>query len=87
MTAEVVSLHGARVGNERREQFMAQVAASFDDFAEVYGEEPEALMFALCGIRQNVATGWLVTGESEGAGSALMAYAAAALRSEVFKGD
>lgn len=87
MSAEVVSLHGAKVGNDRREQFLAQVATRFDLFVEAYGEEPEALIFALCGIRQNVATGWIVTGDSEGAGSAMMAYAAAALRSEVFKGD
>lgn len=83
MTGEVVSLKGDRVESDRRRQFMEQIAASFDLYTETYETEPEAFIFTLSAIRGTSQVGWLMMGEAEGAGTTMLALAAAHLNGEV----
>lgn len=82
MTDNVVSIHGAEISNARREAFMRAVAASFDIYVEARGEEPEALVYVLCGVKQPSQIGWDVHGESRAGVTSVLSLAATHCLSE-----
>lgn len=75
MDANVVSLRGEPVESDRRAEFLRRVGESFDDYARRNGQEPEAVVYALCGLKQPVSASWIVTGESEGGARSVLALA------------
>lgn len=73
--AEIHALHGSPIESDRRREFMDLVAASFDAYVHLYGQEPDGICFAMGGIRQSIAVNHLVQGDSRGAGGAFKAAA------------
>jgi hypothetical protein len=83
-SANVVSLHGQPVENDRRRQFAESATASFDAYVESFGVEPEAMVWVFGGLKQSARSGWLVTGDSEGGPTTMVALAAAVLTTNMF---
>lgn len=75
----VVPLFGQPVTNDRRAAFMAAAEASFDKYVEDCGTEPDAMVWVYGGIKQTARTGWLVSGDSEGGPTSMLALASAVL--------
>ncbi len=80
--ASVVSIRGADIASARRAQVLNHVASSYDNYVAKFGVEPDAHFMVLCGIRQDTSASWLVSGESEGGSSALLALSGAALMAD-----
>lgn len=78
----VVSLKGAEIANERRDEFVARMAVAFDAYVKAEGYEPDAAVMILCGVRQTARTAYLIQGESQGCGSTILAFAHASLLNE-----
>lgn len=74
--SSVVSLSGGEIVNERREAFMRSVAASYGLYLRSYGQEPEAIVYVLCGMAQPSQIAWDIRGASEVAVSSVLSLAA-----------
>lgn len=82
MTADVVSLRGGEVENERRAAFVQAVAASFDLYVERNGQEPDAVVYVLCGIKQPPQIAWDIRGDSMGGPTSILSIAAVHCQAE-----
>lgn len=71
------------LGSIRRADFLQTIAESFDLYVERNGYEPDALAYVLTGIKQRSRVGWMMGGESEGAGTAVLSIAQAHLTAEI----
>jgi hypothetical protein len=76
VTDNGVSLKGGAVENERRTAFMRAVASSYDLYLEAVGEEPDAIVYVLCGIRQQSRIAWDIHGDSAGGPTSILSLAA-----------
>ncbi len=76
MTADVISLKGGEIKNERRALFVQAVAATFDFYVERHGYEPDALVYVICGLKQPSIVAWDIRGESKGGGGSILSQAA-----------
>lgn len=75
------------VRSDRKAEFVRQLSQSFDLFIERTGEEPEAVVFVLTGIKQGTQCGYLVLGESQGNATGVLAKAMAIVTHEAIHGD
>lgn len=82
-TATVTSIRGAAVTNERRAHFLTHLAASFDAYVADIGEEPDALVIVMGGLKQTARPTWTVCGDSEGGPTTMLALAHVSLLKEV----
>lgn len=71
----VVSLNGAQIKSDRRASFIQTVAMSYDRYIKAYGEQPDAIVLILGGIKQTSQIGWDVEGESQQGMTSLLALA------------
>lgn len=76
MSENVVSLKGGPIENERREAFLQAVAASFDLYVESHAQEPDAIVYVLCGVKQPSRIAWDIRGESAGGPTSILSIAA-----------
>lgn len=76
MSENVVSLKGGAIENERRAAFMQAVVASFDLYVATYGQEPEAVVYVLCGLTQPSQIAWDIRGDSMGGPTSILSLAA-----------
>jgi hypothetical protein len=81
VSADVVALK-PRSDGEAREAFLATVGASFDQYVENHGFEPEALVTVWCGLKLPSQSHWLIRGASEGGGASILALAQATIARE-----
>lgn len=88
MSAEnVVSIGATRIESDRKALFLTQLSASYDNYADRHGVEPEAAMFVLGGVSRPQWLSWTVTGASEGMADAFMARALIIIHRELQKYD
>lgn len=87
MSASVVGLRGEPIQSNRREQFLAQVAESFDLYVKDYGEEPECLVYVMGGITQTCRAAWFTSGISEAGAMTMKAASMAVLMKELTNPD
>lgn len=76
MTATVVSIKGGEIENERRATFLQAVAASFDRYVSENGQEPDALVYVMCGLKQPSQIAWDIRGDSMGGPVSVLSLAA-----------
>lgn len=76
MTDTVISLRGGAFENERRAAFLQAVATSYDLYVTDHGEEPDALVYVLCGLKQPSRIAWEIQGPSMGGASSILSLAA-----------
>lgn len=86
--AEIVPLRaGGQIHNDRKANFINNIGASFDSFTRKYGEQPDAMVIVLGGLRQAAETFWIVRGESEGGATTMLAFAQASIQRQLLNGD
>jgi hypothetical protein len=74
---------GAPIVNDRRANFLRHTAASFDSYRLKYGDDPDAMVMVLGGLKQTAEAFWIVRGDSEGGGTTMLAFAQSALQREI----
>ena len=77
-------LNGGTLDSERRQEFLNNIAASFDLYVQRTGCEPDALVVVMGGVKQSVRSSWLFKGETEGAGTSMLALAHAVIGKEIY---
>lgn len=86
MGADVVTLRGGPIENERRAAFLQPVAASFDHYVEANGQEPDAVVYVMCGIKQSSQIAWDIHGDSAGGPTSILSLAAVHCMAEAQSG-
>lgn len=76
MTSTVVSLRGGAIENERRQAFLRAVAASYDLYVEAHDQEPDAIVYVLCGLTQPSRIAWDIRGGSVAGPTSILSLAA-----------
>lgn len=74
--SNVVSLKGGEVENERREAFMRAIATSYDLYVTDNGQDPDAVVYILCGLKQPSVIAWDIQGASMDGASSILSLAA-----------
>lgn len=83
----VVAFPGAITDSDRKAFFLSEFAASFDKYVSDYGEEPDAFVAVMGGVRQNCRVFWSTQGETEGAPLAFIALSGAVVQKELVNPD
>jgi hypothetical protein len=82
--AEIIPLRpGASIENVQRDNFTAHVAASFNSYSAKYGEEPDAMVLVLGGLKQSGEAFWIIRGDSQGGATSMLAFAQATIQREI----
>lgn len=79
----VIAIRGAEVRSDRKAHFVNHVGACFDAYVSDYGQQPDAIVLVLGGVKQNARCSWTVQGESEGAATSMLALATGVMTREV----
>lgn len=86
--AEVIPLRrGAQVHSDRKANFINHAGQVFDSYALRYGEQPDAMVMVLGGLRQAAETFWIVRGDSEGGATTMLALAQASIQRQLIEND
>lgn len=83
----VVALPGVVTASDRKAFLLNEFAASFDKYVADYGEEPEAFIAIMGGVKQPCRCSWTTQGDSEGMSLAVLAIGAAVLTKELVNPD
>lgn len=83
----VTAFPGALIGSDRKAMFLNDFAASFDRYVKDFGEEPEAFVATMGGIRQKVRVSYTTQGETEGCAGSMLALAQAVITKEILSPD
>lgn len=78
----VIAMRGTAVRNDRKTNFVNHAGSCFDSYVAATGQEPDALVVVLGGVKQTARCSWTVQGDSEGGAATMLAFAAAALNRE-----
>jgi hypothetical protein len=81
--AEIVPLGAAPIDTDRRREFIEALAAAYDNYTDLMGEEPDAMVLLMGGAAQSFRVTHLMQGDTRGRASAFMALAAIALQRSV----
>lgn len=81
--ARILPFRGAAVHNDRKANFVNHAGSCFDSYVAKTGQEPDALVVVLGGLKQDAIPSWTVQGDSEGGATTMLALAAAALGREI----
>lgn len=82
--ANVIGLRGSLpLRCDRKDQFVQNLSQSFDSYVRKYGEEPDAVVSVLGGLKQTAEAYWCVRSDSEGGGTTMLAVAQATLTREI----
>lgn len=82
--AEVVPLRpGTAVRSDRKADFLAHIARSFDSYAGRRGEQPDSIVVVMGGLKQTADVFWTIRGESQGGGTSVLCLAQAAITREI----
>lgn len=85
--SNIVSLHGGRIETDRRAMFLNDVAGAYDAFVEQIGQEPDAIVLGIGGVKQGMHTHWTIEGESGQAVHPTVSYAVMALTRALLRDD
>jgi hypothetical protein len=81
----VVAIGKAAIVRDRRQSFIDAIAQSFERYVADHGEEPDAIVYALAGVKQPSRTGWVIDGNSKDGATSLLCLAAAHLSREAMQ--
>lgn len=82
MSGNVVPIGKADIYSSRREALIQAVATSFEKYVADTGQEPDAIVYFLGGVKQSSLVAWEMAGESEGAATSCLSLAVVHLMSE-----
>jgi hypothetical protein len=74
---------GSQINNDRRANFVNHVAASFDSYRIAHGQDPDALVMVLGGLKQTGEAYWIIRGDSEGGCTTMLSFAQATIQREI----
>lgn len=83
VATNVTPIRGGQVTSDRKAEFIRNVASGYDAYVEAHGEEPDALVHVLCGLKQTARCGWMIQGASQGGSTTILAFAHAMLMREI----
>lgn len=79
----VTAFPGAQISSDRRAHFLNYVAGAFDAYVKLHGEEPDAIVSVMGGLKQDARCSWTIGGASEGGATTMLAFAQAVLTREL----
>ncbi len=81
------ALNSVNLTSDRRSEFLNNIAASFDLYVQMTGEEPDALVAVMGGIKQSSRSSWLCKGETEGATTSMLALAHCVIGRDIYNSN
>jgi hypothetical protein len=83
MSAAIIPFGAPAVESDRKAEFLQHVSAAFDSYVHKTGQEPEACVHALGGIKEPVSIGWHITDPSCDGADAMLARTIVTIQREL----